>query len=198
MSDSKKTNRVLIIDNYDSFTYNLVHLLQECGHKATVWRNDQFSLQEVEAFDKIILSPGPGLPKESGHLLEVIQVYSSRVPILGVCLGLQAIAEVFGGTLYNLGRPVHGTATNIKVLDAEDTLFQGLPAIFKVGRYHSWAVNREGLPDTLKVTAEDTSGVIMALKHKDLSVWGVQFHPESILSEFGKTLIENWLNIEKQ
>lgn len=190
--DHKKN--ILVIDNYDSFTFNLVHLLNEVGHHATVWRNDKFDLQEVEAFDKILLSPGPGIPSESGLLLDVIRTYATTKSILGICLGMQAIAEVFGGELYNLSRPVHGRATSLKILDPDEKLFKDCPDAFLVGRYHSWAVKPENLPDSIRVTATDTSGVIMALSHKELDVKGVQFHPESVLTEHGKLLIGNWLN----
>jgi anthranilate synthase component 2 len=185
---------ILVIDNYDSFTFNLVHLLNECGHKATVWRNDKFELADVEQFDKILLSPGPGIPSEAGLLLEVIKTYAPTKSILGVCLGMQAMAEVFGGTLYNLSRPVHGRATDIEVLDKTENVFKDLPQKFLVGRYHSWAVSGEELPDTIKVTARDVDGVIMALKHANYDVRGVQFHPESVLTEHGKEMIKNWLD----
>jgi anthranilate synthase component 2 len=161
---------ILVIDNYDSFTFNLVHLLNECGHQATVWRNDKFELGDVEAFDKILLSPGPGIPSESGLLLDVIRTYAPSKSILGVCLGMQAMAEVFGGTLYNLSRPVHGRATEIKILDKQEHLFADMPEQFMVGRYHSWAVSGDKLPSVLKVTARDTDSVIMALKHVDMDV----------------------------
>lgn len=189
--------KILVIDNYDSFTFNLVHLLHECGEEATVWRNDKFKLEEVEEFDKILLSPGPGIPSEAGLLLNVIRTYAPKKSILGVCLGMQAIGEVFGGELYNLSRPVHGRATEMQVLDKEETLFSGLPEQFKIGRYHSWAVSNDGFPEELKVTAKDIDGVIMALKHTKLDVKGVQFHPESVLTEHGKQLIENWLTLPK-
>lgn len=188
---SKK--RILVIDNYDSFTFNLVHLLNEVGHDATVWRNDKFDLADVDAFDYILLSPGPGIPSEAGLLLDVIKTYASSKNILGICLGMQAIAEVFGGKLYNLTRPVHGRATALSIVDTKEELFGGCSDGFLVGRYHSWAVDPEGLPGVLKVTAVDGSGVIMALSHTTLDVKGVQFHPESILTENGKQLIENWL-----
>ena len=186
---------ILVIDNYDSFTFNLVHLLNETGNDAVVWRNDKFDLADVEQFDKILLSPGPGIPSEAGLLQQVIYAYASTKSILGICLGMQAIAEVFGGSIYNLSRPVHGRATSINILDPEEDLFYNCPAEFRVGRYHSWAVNRHDLPAKLKVTAEDSGGVIMALSHTDFNVRGVQFHPESILTEHGKLLIENWLKI---
>ncbi|SEM05704.1 anthranilate synthase component 2 [bacterium A37T11] len=194
MSENSTLNKnVLVIDNYDSFTFNLVHLLHECNVEATVWRNDKFALEEVEAFDKIILSPGPGIPEEAGLLLEVIKSYGPHKSILGVCLGQQAIAEVYGGQLFNLQSPVHGVATPIRVTDPAEILFDGLPNQFMVGRYHSWAVSKEGFPDVLKVTALDSEGVIMALSHKHYDVRGVQFHPESVLSEHGRKMIENWL-----
>ena len=187
-------NKILIIDNYDSFTYNLVHLVNEIGLQCEVWRNDKFKLEDVDAFDRIILSPGPGIPSEAGLLLEVIKTYAPTKSIFGVCLGQQAIAEVFGGTLYNLSRPMHGIATPIKVTDASEQLFIGLPESFKVGRYHSWVVSREGLPDSLEVTAiDEKDNSIMALRHRKYDVRGVQFHPESVLTEFGKEMMANWL-----
>ena len=195
-TNSMKTlikNKVVVVDNYDSFTYNLVHLLNECGYDATVWRNDKFELEDLAAFDKILLSPGPGLPSESGLLLDVIKEYGSTKSILGVCLGLQAITEVYGGALYNLKRPVHGTATPLDILKRDEVLFKGLPDNFRVGRYHSWAADKANFPDDLEITAVDSEGVIMAIAHKTLDVKGVQFHPESILSEYGKEIVSNWL-----
>ena len=185
--------KILVIDNYDSFTYNLVHLIHELDHDAEIWRNDKFELDEVEQFDKILLSPGPGIPSEAGLLLKVIERYAATKSILGVCLGQQAIAEVFGGELYNLEKPVHGTATNLVIKDKEEVLFKGLETGFKVGRYHSWAVKSENLPEELMITAEDEKGVMMALRHRDLDVRGVQFHPESVLTQFGKEMMKNWL-----
>lgn len=185
--------KILVIDNYDSFTFNLVHLVNECGYEAVVWRNDKFKLEDAAQFDKILLSPGPGLPSESGLLLDVIKTYAPSKSILGICLGMQAIGEVFGGSLYNLSKPVHGRATEINIQRKDDGLFRGLPENFKIGRYHSWAVSSEGLPDDLEVTAVDEAGVIMALRHKGLDVKGVQFHPESVLTEHGKEMIKNWL-----
>jgi len=186
--------KILIIDNYDSFTYNLVHLVNELGLECEVWRNDQFQLEEVEAFDKIILSPGPGIPSEAGLLLKVIGKYAPKKSIFGVCLGQQAIAEVFGGELYNLSRPMHGLATPIKVTDPEEKLFAGLPETFNVGRYHSWAVAEKGLPDEILITAiDEKDNSIMALRHKNYDVRGVQFHPESVLTEHGKEMMHNWL-----
>ena len=187
-------NKILIIDNYDSFTYNLVHLVNEIGLQCEVWRNDKFNIGDVDAYDRIILSPGPGIPSEAGLLLEVIEKYAATKSIFGVCLGQQAIAEVFGGKLYNLPQPMHGIATPIKVTDKRERLFTGLPETFKVGRYHSWVVDGNALPDCLAVTAiDEADNSLMALTHKEYDVRGVQFHPESILTEFGKEMMQNWL-----
>ncbi|WP_257658519.1 anthranilate synthase component II [Parapedobacter lycopersici] len=188
--------RILVIDNYDSFTFNLVHLLHECGYDATVWRNDKFELKDVAGFDKILLSPGPGIPKEAGLLMDVIREYGDSKSILGICLGQQAIAEVYGGQLYNLAKPVHGTATPLLITDPDEPIFRGLPNEFPAGRYHSWAVSREGLPDTLRITAEDSEGVIMGLSHKTLDVKGLQFHPESVLTAHGREMMANWLQAQ--
>ncbi|MEO6849538.1 MAG: aminodeoxychorismate/anthranilate synthase component II [Mucilaginibacter sp.] len=186
---------ILIIDNYDSFTYNLVHLVHELGLPCEVWRNDKFSIDEVDAFDHIILSPGPGIPSEAGLLLEVIKKYAPTKSIFGVCLGQQAIAEAFGGHLYNLSRPMHGIATPIKVTDMHEKLFLGLPESFNVGRYHSWVVDAKGFPAALEVTAiDEKDNSIMALRHKHYDVRGVQFHPESVLTEHGKAMMQNWLS----
>ncbi|MFB9841995.1 anthranilate synthase component II [Mucilaginibacter ginsenosidivorans] len=188
-------NKILIIDNYDSFTYNLVHLVNELGLQCDVWRNDKFAIGDVDAYSHIILSPGPGIPSEAGLLLEVIATYAPTKSIFGVCLGQQAIAEVFGGKLYNLSRPMHGIATPIKVTDPQEKLFAGLPQSFKVGRYHSWVVDRDGLPDVLTVTAiDEQDNSIMALRHKQYDVRGVQFHPESVLTEHGRAMLYNWLS----
>jgi len=189
------SNKILIIDNYDSFTYNLVHLVNEIGLECEVWRNDKFALEDVDAFDRIILSPGPGIPSEAGLLLKVIERYAPTKSIFGVCLGQQAIAEVFGGRLYNLGQPMHGIATPVKITDRNEKLFLGLPETFKVGRYHSWVVDEKAIPDCLRVTAiDETDNSIMALRHKEFDVRGVQFHPESVLTEYGKEMMSNWLS----
>lgn len=188
-------NKIVVIDNYDSFTYNLVHLLQELDQEYVVWRNDKFKLEDIDAFDKILLSPGPGIPEEAGLLLDVIRTYAPHKSILGICLGQQAIAEVFGGTLFNMEKPLHGVATNISVVDESEKLFRDFPKDSKIGRYHSWAVNKDTLPASLKVTAIDENGIIMALTHTEYDVRGVQFHPESVLTTNGKKLIENWLGI---
>ena len=186
--------KILIIDNYDSFTYNLVHLVNELGLQCEVWRNDKFELADVAQFDKIILSPGPGIPSEAGLLLDVIKTYAPTKSIFGVCLGQQAIAEAFGGSLFNLSRPMHGIATPIKVIDTEERLFKYLPNTFNVGRYHSWVVANEGLPDCFEVTAiDEQDGSIMALSHKEFDVRGVQFHPESVLTEHGRAMMGNWI-----
>ncbi len=186
-------SKILVIDNYDSFTYNLVHLLQELGESYEVVRNDKFELDYVDQFDNILLSPGPGIPEEAGLLMDVIRRYAPSKRILGICLGQQAIAEVFGGTLYNMPKPLHGVASSIIVTDKEEKLFQDFPQSSKIGRYHSWAVDNETFPESLKVTAIDEEGVIMALTHREYDVRGMQFHPESILTDNGKKLIENWL-----
>jgi anthranilate synthase component II len=185
--------KLLIFDNYDSFTYNLLHLVEKVGEASVeVHRNDEISISEIERFDKILLSPGPGLPKESGILCELVEKYAPTKSILGVCLGLQAIGEVFGGTLVNLEKVYHGLATPVHIT-AEDKLFTGIPQTFKAGRYHSWVIGKTNFPDALQITAEDENGFIMAAKHKQFDVRGVQFHPESILSEYGEELISNWI-----
>jgi anthranilate synthase component 2 len=185
--------KVVIIDNYDSFTYNLSHLLKELGAEVTVYRNDRFQLDDLEPFDKIVLSPGPGIPSEAGLLLDVIRRYAGQKPILGVCLGEQAIGEAFGGKLTNLSDVFHGVQTPI-TLTAPDYVFEGLPKELPVGRYHSWVVDKESLPDCLEVTAVSQEGYIMALRHRSLDVHGIQFHPESVLTPDGKTMIKNFLN----
>ena len=184
--------KIIIIDNYDSFTYNLSHLVKELGADVTVVRNDQFKIEELEAYDKIILSPGPGIPSEAGLLLDVIRHYAGKKPILGVCLGHQAIGEVFGAQLENLSDVFHGVATPWRLL-TDDLLFAGLPTDITVGRYHSWVVSRKALPHCLEVTAESPEGQIMALRHRSYDVRGIQFHPESVLTPEGKTMINNWL-----
>lgn len=185
--------KILIFDNYDSFTYNLVHLVKSLGYtKVDVIRNNKISLEEVEIYDKIILSPGPGIPGEAGLLLPLIKEYAHRKSILGVCLGHQAIGEAFGATLTNLEDVYHGIATKIALCD-KDYIFDNLDNEFEVGRYHSWVVSDRNFPDCLTVTATDANGLIMALKHNQYDVHGVQFHPESILTPQGCTIIENFL-----
>ena len=184
--------KIVIIDNYDSFTYNLAHLVSELGAEVSVVRNDQFQLDDLEEFSKIILSPGPGIPSEAGLLCDVIRHYAGRKPILGVCLGHQAIGEVFGGRLENLSDVFHGVATPCHLV-GDDPIFSGLPADITVGRYHSWVVSREGFPDCLEVTALSDEGQVMALRHRELNVRGIQFHPESVLTPDGKKMVQNWL-----
>ena len=185
---------IVIIDNYDSFTYNLSHLVKELGAEVTVLRNDAFRLEELELFDKIILSPGPGIPSEAGLLPEVIKAYTGKKPMLGVCLGEQAIGEAFGSKLTNLSEVFHGMQTLISTKNkAKDYIFNGLPDEIYVGRYHSWVVDMVGLPDCLQVTAVSQEGFIMALKHKEYDIHGIQFHPESVLTPDGKTIISSFL-----
>ncbi len=184
--------KVVIIDNYDSFTYNLAHLVKSLGAEVDVKRNDRFTLDELEPYDRIILSPGPGIPSEAGLLLDVIRQYAGQKPMLGVCLGHQAIAEVFGGKLINLSEVHHGVSTPGTLL-GNDILFRGLPQRIMMGRYHSWVVDRDGLPDCLEITAESDEGQIMALKHKTFNVHGIQFHPESVLTPEGPAIVKNWL-----
>lgn len=195
--------KIVIIDNYDSFTYNLAHLVKELGAKVTVLRNDQFSLNDLEPFDKIILSPGPGIPSEAGLLLDVIRHYAGRKPILGVCLGHQAIGEVFGAQLENLSEVFHGVATPCQIsgnsVSGEsgfvsiDPIFKGLPSTITVGRYHSWVVSKEDFPACLEVTATSPEGQIMALRHRQYNIHGIQFHPESVLTPDGKSIIKNYI-----
>ncbi|MFC6267925.1 anthranilate synthase component II [Frigoriflavimonas asaccharolytica] len=186
--------KILVLDNYDSFTYNLVQMIEQIlGEKVDVFRNDQISLEEIEKYDKIILSPGPGIPEEAGILIELIKKYAATKSILGVCLGQQAIAEAFGGSLINLSEIFHGVATNAKATKSEAKLLRNLPENLEVGRYHSWAVNPEGFPAELEITSIDSSGMIMSLQHKTYDVHAVQYHPESILTPKGKQIIENFL-----
>ncbi|WP_278706645.1 anthranilate synthase component II [Bacteroides congonensis] len=184
--------KTVIIDNYDSFTYNLAHLVKELGTEVDVLRNDKFELEELEKYDKIILSPGPGIPEEAGLLLEVIRTYAGRKPILGVCLGEQAIGQAFGGKLTNLSEVFHGIQTDVKIKN-KDYIFSGLPTEIPVGRYHSWVVDTEGFPEELVITAISSEGQIMALKHREYDVHGIQFHPESVLTPDGKQIVGNWL-----
>ncbi len=186
--------KILVFDNYDSFTYNLVQLIEQLVNMTvTVVRNDEIELEAVKKYDKIIISPGPGIPSESGLLLPLIKEYASSKSILGVCLGEQAIGEAFGGKLINLKEVYHGVSTPIRLLNKEEPLFRGLPTTIEAGRYHSWVVSREGLPDCLEITAEDENNYIMALRHTTYDVRGVQFHPESVLTPYGPKILENWL-----
>jgi anthranilate synthase component 2 len=185
--------RILVIDNYDSFVYNLVHLLYELEVATVdVVKNDRLKLEEVAAYDKILLSPGPGLPSEAGLMPSLLQQYASSKSIMGVCLGHQAIAESRGGALHNMASPLHGISSEISV-QADDYLFEGMPERFRVGHYHSWVV-AEPLPADLEVTARDARGQVMALRHKHFDLRGVQFHPESVLTEYGSIIMQNWIN----
>ena len=207
--------KILVFDNYDSFTYNLVHLVERILHqKVDVHRNDQIPLEKVKEYDKIILSPGPGIPEEAGLLLPLIKEYASSKSILGVCLGHQAIGEAFGGKLVNLNDVYHGVATPVRIVNRESSpgshrdvngqlnsddsrnLFDGLPEEFEVGRYHSWIVSDENFPKELEVTARDENNFIMALQHRTYDVQGVQFHPESVLTPRGEDILRNWLSLQ--
>jgi anthranilate synthase component 2 len=191
--------KIVIIDNYDSFTYNLAHLIKELGAEVVVYRNDQPEVQALIdnadniEFDKIVLSPGPGIPSEAGLLLDVIRTFAGKKPILGVCLGHQAIAEVFGAKLINLSDVFHGVAT-VGTQLGNDIVFSGLPMSIVMGRYHSWVVSRDNFPECLEITAESEGGQIMALRHKEYDIHGIQFHPESVLTPDGRKMINNWLN----
>ena len=186
---------LLVLDNYDSFTYNLVHIINELGPECelVIRRNDKISLNEVDAFDKILLSPGPGIPSESGIMPKLIQQYAEEKHILGICLGHQAIAEAFGGSLFNMAKVKHGIASTINIVKPEEILFKDVPGEIKGGRYHSWLVEPDSLNGSLEVTALDRENNIMGLSHKELPVKGLQFHPESILTEYGKVIIKNWI-----
>ncbi len=185
--------KILVFDNYDSFTYNLVQMIKELTNaQVNVYRNDEIALEKVQAYDKILLSPGPGIPSESGLLLPLIKEYAPTKSIFGVCLGQQAIAEAFGGSLSNLSKVYHGIATDVDVIK-ESILFEGLPKQFKVGRYHSWVVNEKDLPKDLVITSKDEEGYIMSLEHNTYDVKGVQYHPESVLTPEGVKIIANWL-----
>lgn len=184
---------ILLIDNYDSFTYNLVHIVRELGYGVDVFRNNKIELATAAAYEKILLSPGPGLPDEAGIMKSVIRSGDSAQSILGVCLGHQAIAEVFGASLYNLPVVMHGVTSRARVVSATERMFEGLPNRFTITHYHSWAVIPESVPDELEVTAVNDTGMVMGLAHRTLDVRGVQFHPESVMTEYGKRMIKNWI-----
>jgi len=188
--------KTLVLDNYDSFTYNLVHILRELGEPHEVYRNDKISLEDVGKFDRILLSPGPGVPSNAGIMPDLIKKYGKEKSILGVCLGHQAIAEAFGGNIFNLPEVYHGIATDVLLGEGDEPMFKDLPNKFQVCRYHSWSVTPESLPEELIVTSKDENGHIMSISHKEYNVRGVQFHPESILTEHGKEIIKNWLKIK--
>lgn len=189
--------KILVLDNYDSFTYNLVHYIKELGYgqDMDVFRNDQISLAAVEAYDKILLSPGPGIPEEAGILMDLIKTYGPTKSMLGVCLGHQAIAEVYGAKLFNMPQVLHGVSSQVKVTATKDRLFKDIPEEYKICHYHSWNVDKVQLGNELTVTAEDEFGEIMAISHKQYDVKGVQFHPESIMTEYGHELLRNWLSV---
>jgi anthranilate synthase component 2 len=190
--------KIVVIDNYDSFTYNLVQYIKNVtGELPDVFRNDKITGQEALAYDKILLSPGPGIPDEAGNLKEIIKTCAPTRSILGVCLGLQAIGEVFGGNLINMNKVYHGVASPITQTQEYEPLFDNVPRVFDAGRYHSWMVNREGLPSELIITAIDENNQIMGLRHATYDVKGVQFHPESILTEYGGMMIKNWIEYNK-
>jgi anthranilate synthase component 2 len=186
--------KIVVIDNYDSFTYNLVHAIKKIsGLPVDVFRNDEIALDDLEQYDKIVLSPGPGIPEEAGLLLDIIRRFGPSKSMLGVCLGHQAIGEAFGGSLTNMNRVLHGIATLVTTTKVPTSLFEGLPESFSVGRYHSWIVNEADLPECLQVTSYDDQGMIMSMKHTTFNVEGVQFHPESVLTPLGEQMITNWL-----
>ena len=187
--------KILVIDNYDSFTYNLVHLLRRHTSEITVLKNDEISIDDVEQFDKLLFSPGPGIPIEAGNMCLLIKTFAGKKPMLGVCLGHQAIGEVFGGTLENLSKVYHGVATKIELI-GKDYLFDNVPQQFSVGRYHSWVISENKFPGELVATAIDGTGMIMAIAHRQYDIKGVQFHPESIMTEHGETIIANWIKHE--
>jgi anthranilate synthase component 2 len=196
-----KVNKILILDNYDSFTYNLVQLIEEIiGGEVDVYRNDEITIADVDRYDKIILSPGPGIPSEAGILLSLIKTYAKSKSILGVCLGHQAIGEVFGGQLINLSKVFHGVKTKVNLIPSielslnNNDWFKGLDAEIEVGRYHSWVINEQNIPAELEVTAVDSAGMIMSIRHREYDIQGVQFHPESVLTPQGRVMLENWLN----
>ncbi len=187
--------KILVLDNYDSFTYNLVHYIEEIvGDKVDVFRNDQIPINEIEKYDKILLSPGPGIPEDAGILIDLIKKYGASKSIFGVCLGHQAIAEAYGGSITNLANVYHGIATPVSINDDKEYLFKDIPKNIQVGRYHSWVVQEQDLPDCFEVTSRDEEGKIMGIRHKQHDVRGVQFHPESILTEHGKEMMKNWLS----
>ena len=187
--------KLLIVDNYDSFTYNLLHYLEELVDNVTVKRNDEISLDEINDFDSILLSPGPGLPCDAGIMPGLIQKYSPTKKILGICLGMQAIGEGFGGKLYNLEKVLHGVSTNSNVTKIHDPIFKYIPYVFETGHYHSWAISKDNFPNDLEITAENESGIIMALRHRKYNLRGVQFHPESVLTPTGFQMIKNWVEL---
>lgn len=191
---TKQAMKILVLDNYDSFVYNLVHIIRELGHEPDVYRNDKISLEQVENYDKILLSPGPGVPDEAGILKALIKRFADCKSILGVCLGHQAIAEVFGAQLFNISKVLHGVTSDVEVVDPDERLFRGVDKSFKACHYHSWAVEESSLPNELSITAKNKDGLIMGLRHQSFDVRGLQFHPESIMTQHGIQMIKNWLD----
>jgi anthranilate synthase component 2 len=190
--------KILIIDNYDSFTYNLVHMVEKItGNLPTVFRNDEITLEDINIYDMIMLSPGPGIPNEAGILKEIIRSYAGKKPIFGICLGLQAIVEVFGGSISNMDQVFHGVATSMKVTMPEAVIFHGIEEKFQAARYHSWIASNDDFPNELEITSEDEEGGIMAIRHRDFPISAVQFHPESILTEVGEQLVKNFIDANK-
>ena len=188
--------KIVVIDNYDSFTYNLVHALNSLtGDRIDVFRNDRVNMDELQSYDLIVLSPGPGIPDEAGSLKEVIARFAPSKRILGVCLGHQAMAEVFGGELENINKVYHGVSTKVKILDTEDYIYKDIPDEFDGGRYHSWIVSKENFPDCFRITAVAENGEIMGMAHKEYDLRGVQYHPESVLTKYGNQIIKNWLKL---
>jgi anthranilate synthase component 2 len=186
--------RIIVIDNYDSFTYNLVHSIEKItGNYPDVYRNDEISVEDIDGYDKILISPGPGIPSEAGICLEVIRKYAADKSILGICLGHQAICEAFGGKLLNLSSVYHGIASPVKIKAPDDLLFKDVPALIMAGRYHSWVASKKHLPGCLRITSEDENGIIMGVSHTGFDVKGLQFHPESVLTEHGQVIIKNWI-----
>ena len=191
--------KILIIDNYDSFTYNLVHMVEKITNQLpTVFRNDEITLEDIDNYDMIMLSPGPGIPNEAGILKEIIRSYAGKKPIFGVCLGLQAIVEVFGGSIINMDQVFHGVATSMKVINSNAVIFNGIPKEFEAARYHSWIASNENFPADLEITAEDEEGGIMAIRHSHFPISAVQFHPESILTELGEQIVKNFIEANKK
>ena len=190
--------KILIIDNYDSFTYNLVHMVEKItGNLPTVFRNDEITLEDINIYDMIMLSPGPGIPNEAGILKEIIRSYAGKKPIFGICLGLQAIVEVFGGSISNMDQVFHGVATSMKVTKPEAVIFHGIKEKFQAARYNSWIAYNDDFPNELEITSEDEEGGIMAIRHRDFPISAVQFHPESILTEVGEQLVKNFIDANK-
>ncbi len=187
--------KILVLDNYDSFVYNLVHIIRELGHEPDIYRNDKIELEAVAQYDKILLSPGPGIPVEAGILMDLIRQYGASKSILGICLGHQAIGEVYGASLNNMHEVLHGLATPINIQTTDEPLFQGVPQTINVARYHSWTVLPETVNEQLQITALDANGYVMGLTHATYDVRGLQFHPESILTDYGKVMMKNWLDL---